>query len=57
MKIKKHLLRKNAQGVLVDADSDDDDEENPETQFCRFFNKNYLEISDYFPEFLRLREL
>jgi hypothetical protein len=56
MVIKKHLLQLDDAGNLVDADVDSTDE-SPEAAFARDFTTYYEEIGEYFPEFLRLREL
>eukprot|EP00350_Pseudokeronopsis_sp_OXSARD2_P002890 CAMPEP_0170551194 /NCGR_PEP_ID=MMETSP0211-20121228/9218_1 /TAXON_ID=311385 /ORGANISM="Pseudokeronopsis sp., Strain OXSARD2" /LENGTH=85 /DNA_ID=CAMNT_0010858213 /DNA_START=2511 /DNA_END=2768 /DNA_ORIENTATION=+ len=56
MKVKKHLLKKDHTGKLVDAETDSDDN-SPEAEFCRVFTKNYDVIGQKFPELLRLKEM
>lgn len=56
MEVKKHLLKYNSDGELVDA-PDDKDDKSPEAEFARSFTKHYEEIGKYFPELLRLKEL
>lgn len=55
MKIKKHLLRKDSNGKLVDDDDPYDD--SIEAKFARDLTTHYDDIGAYFPEFSRLREL
>lgn len=55
MSVQKHMMKYNADGLLVDDEEDKDD--TPEGEFARKFTENYVEIGEYFPEFLRLREL
>lgn len=57
MIVKKHLLQRDEQGRLVDAPVDDLSDNTPEASFARDFTSNYEQIGQYFPEFLRLREL
>ena len=42
-------------GELIDAPGDFDNEE--ERKFCEYFTENYDSISEYYPEFARLKEL
>lgn len=54
--INKHLLKYDAEGNLADAKMDQDDK-SPEAEFAREMTSHYDEISEYFPEFRRLKEL
>ena len=56
MRVKKHLLKYNKEGKLVDADEDEKDD-TPEAKFAKEFTKYYDDIGYYFPELLRLKEL
>lgn len=53
--VKKHLLRRDENGVWVDDELDTDDTE--EAKFARDMTKHYDEIGKYFPELKRLKEL
>ncbi|MBV8801886.1 MAG: DnaJ domain-containing protein, partial [Gammaproteobacteria bacterium] len=54
--INQHLLELNEKGELVDAKKNVDDN-SAEATFAREMTAAYDEISDYFPEFRRLKEL
>jgi hypothetical protein len=41
MKVKKHLLKKNTQGVLVDDENDVESDESAEAEFAKDFTDNY----------------
>lgn len=55
MRVKKHKLRLNSEGKLVDDDGPDDPTD-LEAQFARNFTRHYDTISQYFPEFAMLAE-
>ncbi|XP_065663108.1 uncharacterized protein LOC136085713 [Hydra vulgaris] len=70
MKVKKHSMKYDKNGKLVDDEDDDEDDENeggndydkkkepsPEKQFTNEFTKHYDEISTHFQVFARLKEL
>ncbi|CAF1048957.1 unnamed protein product [Adineta steineri] len=60
LRVRKHLLIRNANGQLVDDDEANETEEeqrSPESQFAKAFTEHYDEIGTYFPELLRLKEL
>lgn len=57
MRVKKHLLKYDSNGKLIDDENDIEDDESAESQFARDFTKHYDAIGEYFPEFLRLKEL
>lgn len=56
MSVKYHSQIPDIDGNQVDTLLDND-EETPENSFCKDFTENYDNISNYFPEFRRLREL
>ncbi|CAG0887913.1 unnamed protein product [Darwinula stevensoni] len=60
MKVRTHILKRNALGELVDDCDNDDDidaEMTPEKEFAADFSHFYDEIGGHFPVLLRLREL
>ena len=57
MKVKKHLLKYDENGKLVDDESDIELDDSAEAQFAADFTKYYDEIGKSFPELLRLKEL
>ena len=56
MKVKKHLLIRDAAGNLIDAENDSSDH-SPEGKFANLLTDLYPLLSRYFPELARLREL
>lgn len=56
MSVKKHLMQRDRNGSLVDAEVDDD-RESPEAKFAALMTEEYDNLGKFFPEFLRLREL
>jgi hypothetical protein len=56
MILKNHLLKTASNGKSIDDDRQTD-ENTGASKFCDDFTKNYDEISKYFPEFSRLKEL
>ncbi|CAF3427756.1 unnamed protein product, partial [Rotaria sp. Silwood2] len=58
LRVRKHLLRRNHEGQLVDDENEDEYEKSsPESMFAKAFTDHYDEIGNYFPELLRLKEL
>lgn len=56
MSVRTHPLMVTHEGKLVDSASDFD-EESPEIKFANDFTRNYDEISNYYREFARLKEI
>lgn len=56
MMIKKQLLKRDANGNLVD-DILDSADSSIEAEYCRILTKNYDILGKSFPEFLRLKEI
>lgn len=56
MAVKKHLMRYDRNGKLVDAD-EDNNTDSPEAKFARFITKNYPRLVKCFPILERLQEL
>jgi curved DNA-binding protein CbpA len=58
MYVKQHLMKYDDEGKLIDDKRfDDKPDYSREAQFVKAFTDNYNEIGEYFPEFLRLKEL
>ncbi|XWV25621.1 hypothetical protein QJ856_gp0132 [Tupanvirus deep ocean] len=57
MKVKKHLLKYDEFGKLVDDENDTQDDDSAETEFAKNFTEYYEQVGVYFPELLRLKEL
>ncbi|CAF1165611.1 unnamed protein product [Rotaria sp. Silwood1] len=57
MCVKKHRMKYDEHGNLIDDPSDDENDQSAEAEFARIFTKYYDEIGQYFPELLRLKEL
>jgi hypothetical protein len=57
MSIKKHLLRYDESGKLIDDDNDVESDDSAEAEFAKQFTDSYDKIGSYFPELLRLKEL
>ena len=56
MIVKSHALNRRTDGELDDTDKDDDPN-SPEAQFARDMTNHYEELSIFFPQFARLRQL
>ncbi len=56
MIVKSHSLTRRNDGELQDTD-EDDDPNSPEAKFAEDMTNNYEELSLYFPQFARLRQL
>lgn len=54
--VKTHLMRRDRDGHLVDAD-DDHDPDSPEAKFAKLMTEEYENIGKSFPEFARIPEL
>ncbi|MDP1574675.1 MAG: J domain-containing protein [Coxiellaceae bacterium] len=54
--VRKHLMQYNHYGDLEDT-AVDNEHDSPEARFVSAFTQHYDEISEYFPEFRRLKEL
>ncbi|CAF1270394.1 unnamed protein product [Rotaria sordida] len=60
LRVRKHLLIRDAEGKLVDDEEANESEEekcSAESQFAKAFTDHYDETGSYFPELLRLKEL
>ncbi|CAM4806709.1 unnamed protein product [Rotaria magnacalcarata] len=57
MCVKKHRMKYDEKGNLIDDKDDNENDESAEAEFARVFTKYYDEIGEYFPELLRLKEL
>jgi len=57
MKVKKHLLKYDENGLLVDDENDTEEDNSAEADFAHEFTINYYQIATYFPELARLKEL
>lgn len=57
MCVKKHRMKYDEKGNLIDDKTDDENDQSAEAEFARVFTKHYDEIGEYFPELLRLKEL
>ena len=57
MKIKQHLLTRDAHGNLVDDDTVNEEERTPELSFAKRTTENYDAIAKHYPEFARLSVL
>ncbi|XWV26959.1 hypothetical protein QJ857_gp0090 [Tupanvirus soda lake] len=57
MKVKKHLLKYDEFGKLIDDENDVEDDNSAEAEFAKNFTKYYEHIGVFFPELLRLKEL
>jgi len=56
MEVKSHSLKRNDDGELEDTDKDDDPNSS-EKQFAKDMTEHYEDLSLYFPQFARLRQL
>jgi hypothetical protein len=56
MRVKKHKLKVNAEGELVDDDGDAENPEDREAQFAANFTRHYDTVATVFPEFAMLAE-
>ena len=56
MIVKSHALNRRTDGELDDTD-EDDDPNSPEAQFAKDMTNHYEELSIFFPQFARLRQL
>ncbi|CAF1230534.1 unnamed protein product [Didymodactylos carnosus] len=57
MCVKTHRMKYDEKGNLIDDQRDSESDQSAEAEFARVFTKYYDEIGEYFPEFLRLKEL
>ncbi|CAF1429829.1 unnamed protein product [Adineta ricciae] len=57
MSVRKHRMRYDERGNLIDDKDDLENDQSPEAEFARTFTKYYDDIGEYFPELLRLKEL
>lgn len=56
MSVKKHLMRYDRDGKLIDTDKDDE-MDSPEAKFAKLMTDEYDKLGKYFPELARLGEL
>lgn len=57
MYVRKHRMRYDEKGNLIDDTRDVESDQSIEAEFARIFTQYYDEIGQCFPEFLRLKEL
>ena len=57
MYVKKHRMKYDEKGNLIDDTNDVESDQSIEAEFARIFTQHYDEIGQCFPEFLRLKEL
>ncbi len=56
MSVKKHMMRRDASGDLVDTE-EDNETDSPEAKFAKLMTDHYEQISQSYPELIRLKEL